>query len=89
MDRQECLSYFYSARNAGRSGESIAAQVAKTDAVKPEINTPINNKPRLTPGSCAEREKNTGAIATSAQTVPVTSPQQSSSAFSTITISAK
>ena len=43
----------YSARKAGSRGNLKAAQVATTDAVNPDINTPKSNRPSATLGSCA------------------------------------
>ena len=79
----------HSARSAGSKGERNAAHVATIDAVNPDINTASSNKPSEKLGSCAWREKNTGAMASRAQAVPVTNPQKSSSAFSATTISVK
>src|SRR5215468_1197753 len=79
----------YSARSAGKSGVLNVAHVATTDAASPDTNTPTSNKPSEIPEKRPAREKNTGAIASSAQKVPVATPANSSSAFSAIIITVK
>ncbi len=46
-------SSFHSARSAAKRGERNAAQVATSDAVKPDINTPKSSRPSDALGSCA------------------------------------
>lgn len=79
----------YSARNAGSNGDLRAAQVARSDAMRPDINTASNNKPSEIFGNLPPRSKNTGAMANNAQRVPVTNPEKSRKAFSEIIISMK
>jgi hypothetical protein len=57
--------------------------------MRPDINTASSNKPSEIFGNLPPRSKNTGAIASRAQTVPVTSPDKSNKAFSAITMSVK
>src|SRR6266511_4611427 len=79
----------HSVRNAGNNGDLSVAQVAISDAVRPDINTANSRKPRETFGSLPPRAKNIGAIDNSAHAPPVTNPQKSSRAFSATTISVK
>ena len=75
-----------SAFSAGSSGDFNAAQVAINEAIRPDINTASSKTPSEIFGNLPPRSKNTGAIASSAQTVPVIKPQNSKSAFSATTM---
>ena len=81
--------FCYSALSAGNSGDLNVAQVARIDAVSPDINTARSSKPRETPGTRPPRSKNTGAIAMTAQTAPVNSPQVNRKKFSANTVNAR
>lgn len=63
--------------------------VAMMEATSPDSRTANSNKPKERVEKCPLLEKKAGAIASSAESVPVSRPQPTRKAFSVTTIKVK